>query len=387
MVKVFLACSGLGNINRGFESFIRECFEALSQDDSLDITLFKGGGKPSKKEITLWNLRREKWTSIQISRVVGRLTGMKGPYFTEQLSFVLSLLPYIYFKKPDVIYFSDEQVGVLLWYWRRWTRQSYKLLFSNGAPTSEFHHLFRWDYVHQIAPTHLQDALDVGVPAEKQSLVPYGIHIRAKGEFLTPSEREALRHRLGLPEKRPLILSVGVIDKSHKRMDYVIRELGQLPEPRPYLLLLGQQEAQAAEISQLANSLLGSEHFQIRTVAHNEIAYYYKIADAFVLASVREGLPRVLPEAMSYGLPSMAHDYEISHFALGEEGYFADFEVTGNLASLIPQALAESHELTKRYLRHQTAYNRFSWEKLLPDYIKLIQNCANSQFFEVKSAV
>jgi glycosyltransferase involved in cell wall biosynthesis len=379
MVKVFLVCSGLGNINRGFESFTRECFEALSQDDSFDITLFKGGGKPCKKEITLWNLPREKWTSIQISRVVGRLTGMRGPYFTEQLSFVFSLLPYIYFEKPDVIYFSDEQVGVLLWHWRRWTRQSYKLLFSNGGPTSEFHHLFRWDYAHQIAPTHLQDALDAGVSAEKQSLVPYGINIPAKGEFLTPSEREALRRKLGLPEKRPLMLSVGVIGKSHKRMDYVIRELAHLPEPRPYLVLLGQQDAESPEIFQLGNTLLGSEHFQIRTVAHHEVTDYYKIADAFAIASLYEGFGRVLVEGMSHGLPCLAHDHEIFHFALGKEGYLADFRVTGNLTSLIPQALAESHEPTKRNLRHQSAYNRFSWEKLKPEYIHLIERCHNAK--------
>lgn len=372
MVKVFLVCSGLGNINRGFESFTRECFEVLSQFDCLDITLFKGGGKPLNKEITLWNLARDKWTSIQISRVVGKLTGKKGPYFTEQLSFFFSLLPQIYLGKPDVIYFNDEQLGVLLWYWRRWTGQSYKLLFCNGAPTSLFHNLFRWDYVHQIAPIHLQAALDVGVPAQKQSLVPLGSKIPSKCELLTPTEQEALRRRLGLPEKRPLILSVAAINKSHKRMDYIIRELASLPSPRPYLLLLGQQDPETPEILALGNSLLGPDHFQIKTVAQNEVTDYYKTADAFVLASLREGFGRVFTEAMSHGLPCLAHDYEISNFALGKKGYFADFQLPGSLTSLIPQALAESHDLSKRCLRHQSAYNRFSWEKLSPDYINLI---------------
>jgi glycosyltransferase involved in cell wall biosynthesis len=385
MIKVFLLCSGLGHVKRGYESFTRECFDVFSQVDYLDITLFKGGGKSSKKEITLWNLPREKWTTLQISQLVGSLTRRNDSYFTEQLSFFVSLLPYIYVGKPDVIYFSDESLGDLLWHWRRRTKQSYKLLFCNGGPTSTMHNIVRWDHVHQIAPIHLQAALDIGLPSQKQSLVPYGINMPSNVQILTPTERDALRSRLGLPEQRPLILSVAAIDKSRKRLDYLIREVAALPEPRPYLLLVGQQTEESPEIFQLGNELLGADNFQIRTVTHNEVKNYYEIADAFVLTSLIEGFGRVFVEAMSHGLPCMAHDYEIAHFVLGKEGYFADFQLTGSLTGLIPQALAESHEPSKRYLRHQSVYNRFSWEKLRPDYIKLIESCNNSEISLAKS--
>ena len=46
--KVFLVCSGLGKINRGFESFTQECFVALSSVTKLEVTLFKGGGTSNK---------------------------------------------------------------------------------------------------------------------------------------------------------------------------------------------------------------------------------------------------------------------------------------------------------------------------------------------------
>jgi 1,2-diacylglycerol 3-alpha-glucosyltransferase len=385
MIKVFLLCSGLGHVKRGYESFTGECFEVLSQVDCLDITLFKGGGRSSKKEITLWNLPREKWASIQISQLVGLLTLRKDSYFTEQLSFFVSLLPYIYVGKPDVIYFSDESLGDLLWHWRRRTKQSYKLLFCNGGPTSTIQNIVRWDYVHQIAPIHQQAALHIGLPAQKQSLVPYGINMPSKVQILRPTERDALRSRLGLPEQRPLILSVAAIDKSRKRLDYLIREVASLPEPRPYLLLLGQQTEESPEISQLGNELLGADNFQIRTVTHNEVTNYYKIADAFVLTSLIEGFGRVFVEAMSHGLPCMAHDYEIAHFVLGKEGYFADLNLMGSLTCLLPQALAESQDQSKRYLRHQSVYNRFSWEKLRPDYIRLMESCQNSEISLDKS--
>jgi glycosyltransferase involved in cell wall biosynthesis len=288
----------------------------------------------------------------------------------------MSLLPHLYFKKPDVVYFSDLNLGNLLWFWRCLTKQNYKLLFSNGGPILP--PFERWDRIQQVTPTHLQTALDAGEPAEKHSLVPYGIHLSSKLQILPMTEREALRHILGLPEQRPLLLSVGTINKCHKRMDYVIREVASLPEPRPYLLLLGQQDEESLEIFQLGNQLLGTKNFQIRTVAQPEMSKYYKIADAFILASFGEGFGRVFLEAMSYGLPCLAHDYEVTRFVLGEDGYLANFELTGSLASLISQVLAEASDISQRQLRHRHIYNRFSWEKLRPYYVKLIQQCAYS---------
>ena len=376
VIKLFIICSGLGHIRRGYESFTQECFEALSQEPLLDVTLFKGGGKSSEKEIALWNFPRNAPLTQQIARITDTLFG-RGAYTVEQGSFFLSLLPHTYFKKPDVIYFSDENLGNMLWHWRRLTKQSYKLLFSNGGPILPSFFV-RPDYVQQLVPVHLDTALNAGVPAEKQSLVPYAVDIASELPILKPNDRAALRHQLGLPDQQPLLLSVGAINRSHKRMDYVIREVASLPEPRPYLLLLGQATPDSPEIIKLGNELLGSDNFQTRSVALNEVKNYYKIADAFILASLGEGFGRVFLEAMCYGLPCLAHDYEVTRFVLGPEGYLANFESSGSLANLIPKVLAEADNISNRYRIHQQAYNQFSWEKLRPDYVNLIQQCAYS---------
>ncbi|WP_313885055.1 glycosyltransferase family 4 protein [Scytonema hofmannii] len=372
ITKIFIVCSGLGHVKRGYESFTQECFDALSQEPTLDITLFKGGGDSSEKEIVLWNLRRDDKFAIFLGDITEILFRRGEGYFIEQITFFLSLVPHIQTKKPDVIFFSDENLGNLLWYWRRLSKQNYKLLFSNGGPILP--PFPRWDHVQQLAPIHLQNALEAGQPSEKQTLVPYGIQMSSQLQILTPNEREALRHKLKLPEKRPLIVSVGVISKNHKRMDYVIREIASLPEPRPYLLLLGQQNSDSPEIINLGNQLLGAENFQVRTVPQKEMANYYKIADAFVLASLGEGFGRVFLEAMSHGLPCLAHEHKVIRFVLGNNEYLDNFEIPGNLASLIPQALQESQDVSKRQRRHESAYNRFSWDKLGLDYVNLIHN-------------
>jgi 1,2-diacylglycerol 3-alpha-glucosyltransferase len=378
MIKVFIPCSGLGNINRGFESFTRECFDALSTISSLDITLFKGGGQSFEKEIHLWNLPRQSGSNAKVTRLLQQVSQYSSPNLTEQWSFFLSLLPNIHSNQPDVIYFSQPGLGLLLWHWKRWTKQRYKLLFRNGGPTKALQNLKRrWDHTQQLSPLHLQAAIHAGVPPEKQSLVPNAIHIKPQLKLLTLSEKAALRRTLNLPEERPIILSVAAINQSHKRIDYLIHELAALPQPRPYLLLLGQQDTESPKVINLAQQRLGVNHFQVRTVSHTEIANYYQVADLFVLASLREGFPRVCIEAMSYGLPCLVHDYETTRYILAEEGYFTDLTTAGNLTQLMLKVLPEMNNIEKYHLRHQRAYDHFSWDMLIPEYVKLIQKCAS----------
>lgn len=367
--KVFIVCSGLGHVQRGFESFTQECFDALSKDSALDLTLFKGGGDSNSKSIPLWNFPRESWMGAHLGELIKR-----DSYFIEQSSFFLSLVPHIHLKRPDVIYFSDGNLGNLLWHWRSITKQRYKLLFSNGAPLSP--PFDRWDHVQQLTPAHLQIAVEAGTPAEKQSLVPYGISVPSELQTLSLDERDALRKRLGLPVNRPIIISVAAINKSHKRMDYVIKEVAGLPEPRPYLLLVGQQEAESSEVIALGTSLLKNDNFQARSVAPQEVADYYRAADVFTLASLSEGFGRVLLEAMSHGLPCLVHDYEVTRYILEEHGHFADFQIPGNLSDLIHKVLEQRECESKRRLRHRSIYERFGWGHLHSSYIDMIQHCA-----------
>jgi 1,2-diacylglycerol 3-alpha-glucosyltransferase len=375
--KVFVVCSGLGNIMRGYESFTQECFDALSKDDELEVTLFKGGGVSSTDQIKVWNLPRNLPLTQWLGAITENLIPNRGAYWIEQITFGFGLLPHVVAQKPEVILFSDFNFGNVLWLWRKLTGQNYKLLFSNGAPwvAPVFS---RWDRVQQVVPVYLQAALELGEPPKKHSLVPYGVQMRSELVLLNTEERKVLRQKLGLPVERSLMLSVGGLDTYHKRMDYVIREVANLPEPRPYLVLLGQPHStETPVIQQLANELLGSENFWIGTVTHQEMAHYYQISDAFTLASLGEGFGRVFLEAMSYGLPCLAHDYAVTQFIFGDTGFLGDFSLPGTLSNLIPKALAITQNLSERDRIHSYTYEHFSWEKLRPAYVKLIQYCAN----------
>ena len=367
MTKVFLLCSGLGRINRGFESFTQECFDALSSEPEIDLTLFKGGGLSGPKQRVLWNLPRQS----RLGEWLGKRVGKTG-YWVEQVTFTLSLLPHIARQKPDVLYLSDTNIGNMLWHWRRLTKQKYALLFSNGGPMQPPYP--RWDFVQQVAPTHLEAARAAGQPDEKQTLLPYGIRMEPALALPTPEERAALRRMLALPADRPIVLSVGAVNQSHKRMDYVVREVAALPEPRPYLVLLGQMDSETPEVRALAETLLRADGCKICTVTHQEVSQYYQAADAFVLASLNEGFGRVFLEAMSFGLPCLAHDCSLTRFVLGPSGRLTDFTQNCHLTALLRECLHDGREEAHR--QHQDAFERFSWQRITPQYLEMIQLCA-----------
>jgi glycosyltransferase involved in cell wall biosynthesis len=370
MTKVFIVCAGLGNVRRGLESFTRECFDALHDDPALDMTLFKGGGPSGAKDITLWNVPRHS-RGARLGKAIGRNT-----MFMELSTFTLSLIPHVRRETPDVIFFSEGTVGKILHAWRRRTKREFKLLFSNGGPILPPFPL--WDCVQQIAPVHRKAALAAGEPDDKHILVPYGIAMGPEFSPLAPPERNALRKDLDLPRDRPVVLSVAALNTVQKRLDYVIREFAALPKPRPFLLMLGQREEETPQIEDLARDLLAKEEYRIATVPPDEVARYYRAADMFVLASAWEGLPRVLLEAMTHGLPCLLQDNELMRYVVGDHAYQADLFQPGNLTSLIQRAREEGYDLDARRQRHRAVYERFSWQSLRPHYVDMIERCARS---------
>lgn len=369
-LKVFIVCSGLGHINRGYESFFRDCFDALCGEPLLDMFLFKGNGENTGKEICLWNSPRNSRAANWLGKMVGR-----GGYFVEQFTFFMSLLPHIFFKTPDVVYVSDVVLGNFIRLLRKCVHSKYRVLFNNNGPVMP-QLLFRWGHIHQVTPQYLKAGLKEGVPQDRQTLLPSAVNISRTFAPSQGVDQDNLRKHLGLPQDRRIILSVGAINKSRKRMDYVIREVASLRKPRPYLLLLGQRESDTQEIVDMGNSLLSKEGFSARTVAKDEVRNYYRAVDLFALASIDEGFGLVYVEAMSYGLPCLVHDYETSRFVLGEMGYYGDLTQDGGLARLIDNFLPRDFDLEEARSRHAYAYNRFSWDSLKPKYLDLFQQCA-----------
>lgn len=365
---MLLVCPGLDHAHRGFETFARECFDALRGRTELRLELVKGSGVAAPGEATVPTLRRDSALARRIARV-----GSVQPFIVEHAAFGLALLPVLLARRPRVVYFSEWHVGLLLAHWRQMSRQPVRLVFCNGAlAPGGYGHL---DLVQQLAPGAIEFTAARGEPVERQRLLPLGARIATGLEVRRPADRDALRRRLGLPGGRRIVLSAGALNR-HKRVDYVIEEIASLPEPRPFLLVLGQREAETPALERLAAARLGSAGHAMRTVRPDEMDDYYRASDVFVLASLWESFGRVLVEAAAHGLPCLAHEHPVMSWVLGEAGHTADLSRPGALASWLMQLGTDEFSLRARRRRHRDAYTRFSWDRLADSYVELLLDAA-----------
>lgn len=364
-VRVLLACSGLEHAHRGFESFARECFDVLKDDPLLDLELIKGSGPDRDRERAVRSLKRDG----PVARALGRIAG-RDPLHFEQLAFAFSLQPTVLRRKPDVIYFSEWYTGVGLDLLRRLNRQDYALVLSNGSMVATGFE--RFDRVHQHTAPALDYVLARGADPCRHILLPVAFRFSPTLDPPTAEERQTLRNKLDLPTDGDIVISVAALNRHHKRLDYLITELAQMPEPRPYLLLVGQPEEETEGLRRLAHELLGEQGHSFRSVPSAEVTSLLRASDVFVLASLAEGLPRALVEAMAQGLLCVAHDYSVADYALGGHGRQADFTQAGALAGLLKSSSGGDHDAERARERHRFVYESFSWDSLRPRYVDML---------------
>jgi 1,2-diacylglycerol 3-alpha-glucosyltransferase len=366
---VLLVCSGLEHARRGFESFARECFDALREEPGVRIELVKGSGPPGPGERAIPTLRRDH----ALARALGKSLHAR-PFRFEAAAFGLSLLPVLLRGRPDVVYLSEWDTARVLAALRPLTRLRFKLVLCNGTLAAEgFEHL---DHVQELSTQARDHVLARGADPSRHTVLPLGFDIEPAFTPSSPPERSALRERLGLPLDRRIVLSVAALNRYHKRLDRLIEEVALLPEPRPFLLLLGQPEPETEALRSLARVRLGEAGHAIRSVPAAEVPDFYRASDTFVLASLWEGLPRALIEASAHGLPCLTHDYPLMEFALGPCGYRTDLTRRGTLAAMLSSLSAEDFGEQRAAARHRHAYERFSWDRLRPRYVELLRSVA-----------
>ena len=195
---------------------------------------------------------------------------------------------------------------------------------------------FSWEYARR----HELTALDVGAfqtavhpPMVRLLRLLYGRSTRLSDALIVPSEhvarlarelgvpaqcihvilnavpdtglatvaRAVLRRELGLPQDRPLLVSIGRLT-AVKGFDVAIRALADVPDAT--LVIVGEGE-QRAVLDELAAPYGDRVRFVGRQPQETALRYL-RAADVFVLSSHTEGLSHVLLEAITVGTPAVA---------------------------------------------------------------------------------
>jgi glycosyltransferase involved in cell wall biosynthesis len=141
--------------------------------------------------------------------------------------------------------------------------------------------------------------LKVGVDPRRICAIPNGIDT---GRFSpsTPREKGALRERLALPPRDPIVVFAGRLIPL-KRVDALIQACHAVRTVAPFQCLVVGDGPERTTLQALAHQL--DLHDRVRFVGQvPDVCPYYQAADVFVLPSTREGLSVALLEAMSCGL-------------------------------------------------------------------------------------
>jgi glycosyltransferase involved in cell wall biosynthesis len=366
-VRIAMPCTGLGRQRRGFEAFTREVHAALRGAPGIELAVFGSGGDLRADEHAVWNLPR----TSPIAGAASRLTGW-APYFIEQATFFGGFLPYLVSWRPHLVYFADLNFGNACWHWRRTTGQRFQLLYYNGGPTTR--PFTRCDFVQQVTPGHFASAVARGESPGRMFVLPHGFDILQEMPVRDEARVAATRRVFGVPDRQAMLLSVGMLGSTLKRMDVLVDAVAAMGDQRPFLVLLGQETAETPALRARSLSLGGA--VWMGSWPRERMNEAYMAADAFALLSLDEGFGLAYVEALAAGLPCVAQDNANTRFILGDRAHLGDTTTTSSTVTLLRKALTAPTTVEQRRERHCSARDRFGWTVLAPQYAEMLRACA-----------
>ena len=322
-MKIALLCSGLGHVDRGHEIFARDLFEMLK--GTVDITLLKGGGSDTEGERVVDNIPRNSTLLAHIKLPVSP-KWISAAQEEERLRVETETFAYASLKPLldgayDVIHCLEQEVCNIVYAHRHLFEHTPKVIFSNGGalPARD---LPDCDFVQEHTGYNLSRS-----KRDKAFMIPHGVDC---SQF-HPGVTTDFRQQHGIPSDAFMVISVGTVCYWHKRMDYVIREVAAVPGA--YLVIVGQESADTAQIVKLGKELMGARIIFTR-MPHDELPRAYKAADVFVLGSLFETFGIVYIEAMAMGLPVICTNH-VNQRSIVRDGIFIDMSKSGALTAAL----------------------------------------------------
>ncbi|MBU6452347.1 MAG: glycosyltransferase family 4 protein [Cyanobacteria bacterium REEB67] len=376
-VKLALVSSGLGNIHRGFEISTARWFHALDQHTDMDVRLFCGGKHEGGKQ--LWNFPRNSlWTRpFHYVPFMQEQQRWEMTYGAEQISFWSALNFELLSFQPDVIWTKDIPLAYLLRASRVAFNLNFKIIFANGGMLKPQNYA-DYDLVQQIENHAFDEALQFGIPLEKMELLSNCVPAPAITSIEDAArERTRTRESLGLEESDWVIVCVAAWNKYHKRIDYLLDEVGAIDDPNCKLLLCGAPEVDSDGLQEQGRRLLG-DRVQWLNVTQERVSEILHAADVFVLPSLREHLGNAVVEAVLAGLPVVVHPHDGGRFVIEDEYWLTDLSAPGNLTNRLNWMRRNTRaNLARIKILQNNVSTRFSAEALAGKFEAMVKRAAN----------
>jgi len=374
-MKIAIASSGVGHVARGMESWAISLARAL-HDRNIKVTLFRGKGSiKNKYDVVLPTLGR----GTPVARLLGNLgkiggwrVGIGNDHDIEVFTYGLQLIYHMRKRKIDLLHIQQAKLANLLLHARKVGLLFTPFVLGNGQKVPA-----RWldkiPYAHCLTPYGKKELTDEIGERPEWRVIPNFVDT----SLFSPGDSVTARKRLGFPEKGFIVLTVGIIEKTVKRMDYVIREIEHLNKALNVpatLLMAGAPREDTNEIEAMGKALLGDRFILIRNVPLNDMPDLYRLSDVFVLGSFREALGIVIIEALSCGVPVVCHHFPVMKWVVKDGGECIDLSKDTTLAVVLKNYLLnEDFRKRKGELARKRIIETFSESVVVPKIINMYQ--------------
>ncbi len=381
-MKIAIASSGLGHVNRGIESWAEGLSAGLAVR-GMDVRLYMGGGnakKPYEEVLPCWQ-RFSRKTSRLLKCLPRRFFwryGFGGPYAVEQTTFAWNLVRALRRRPVDLVHVQDPQVAYIVNKAQKMGKIQGKTILGNGTEESmEF--LSAFDFIQVFSPQLVKECKSAHVWKPTWELIPCSID----SSVFQPGRDSRYKVDLGIPPDGKIILSVAAIKTAHKRIDYLIQEFATLRELDPalpvHLVVAGSWEKDTDEILRRGKELLGDRVHFLVNFNRADVVRLYQNADLFVLASLNETFGLVLLEAMATGIPCVTNKGSVPEWVVGEGGVSTDMGKKGALANTCRDLLNNPGEVKALGKKAREACEaRFSESAVTDQYVKYYERIISS---------
>jgi glycosyltransferase involved in cell wall biosynthesis len=259
--------------------------------------------------------------------------------------------------------------------------------------------------ITQTAATRRQIVAQLGVPSERVSVIPHGVHgsfLADGGRRTTDDGRPAVDHPRAMTSHLPMsfespssvvrrpssakrtVLYVSV-HQVHKDFNTLVRAAGILRDRGlTDIELLFTGNADDNQFSRATAALVGelgldeTVHF-VGLVPNDQIHALYRSADVFAFPSWAETFGIPLVEAMACGVPVVAADIEVNREVAADAAVYHAVSSPESLAyqlirTLNNRALREKLATIGRQRSHQ-----FTWDRAAKQTLAALQKAVDSQ--------
>jgi len=355
--ELFLVCTGLGRVQRGFESYIKDLAEKFT-NESVDFTFQVFLGKRLSGAVfeqqPVFHFPR----GLKLFRKSG-ISDLTG-FNIEQFTFFCGFLPHILIKKPKAIYLGEYNLYCYLYKFRKLFGLSYSLVLYTGGQVAPGLFDNQKDFVHHITDVYYNQLIKQGVPQNRQFILPHFIDLNFNiSELLVNQIREKANGK-------KIFLSVGQIDKKIKRMDLIPKILAGVSD-KVFPVIVGANTSDTEDILASLKSTFGSDGYIVTQSPRSEIGSYYVAADCFVLCSAKESFGLAFIEALYFNLPVICHDFQEAHFVLKDKAHYFNLNEIDKVSTWIERDLSMIHKYNHNEGR-SFVHDNYTWDVLRDRY-------------------